>query len=157
VVIFEMLVGYPPFYGDDSLMTCRKILCHHESLVFPPEMPLSAGAVSLIRGMLSDREERLGRNGAAEIKAHPFFVGVEWDRLRTPEAVPYRPRLSSQEDTSWFDHFESSGVAAQPPLASHDDLLFADYTYKRFPSAEGLLRKTLGELPTPPPAPGPTS
>lgn len=157
VVIFEMLVGYPPFYGDDSLMTCRKILCHHESLVFPPEMPLSAGAVSLIRGMLSDREERLGRNGAAEIKAHPFFDGVEWDRLRTPEAVPYRPRLSSQEDTSWFDHFESSGVAAQPPLASHDDLLFADYTYKRFPSAEGLLRKTLGELPTPPPAPGPTS
>ena len=101
-------------------------------------MPLSAGAVSLIRGMLSDREERLGRNGAAEIKAHPFFDGVEWDRLRTPEAVPYRPRLSSQEDTSWFDHFESSGISAQPPLASHDDLLFADYTYKRFPSAEAM-------------------
>ena len=28
VVMYEMLVGYPPFYGDDPLVTCRKILCY---------------------------------------------------------------------------------------------------------------------------------
>ena len=70
VVLFEMLVGYPPFYGDDSLITCRRILCHHESLTFPPEAQLSHDAVSLIRGFLTDRDKRLGRNGAEEIKSH---------------------------------------------------------------------------------------
>ena len=32
VVMFEMLVAYPPFYGDDPLRTCRKILCYKETL-----------------------------------------------------------------------------------------------------------------------------
>ena len=44
-----MLVGYPPFYGDDPLVTCRKILCFKETLQFPPEAPLSPHAESLIR------------------------------------------------------------------------------------------------------------
>jgi len=26
VILFEMLVGYPPFYSDDPTETCRKIL-----------------------------------------------------------------------------------------------------------------------------------
>jgi serine/threonine kinase 38 len=42
VVLYEMLVGYPPFYGDDPLITCRKILCHQESLQFPQEQPIDA-------------------------------------------------------------------------------------------------------------------
>ena len=50
-------------------MTCRRILCHHESLSFPPEANLTPEAVSLIRGFLCDRNERLGRNGTAEIKS----------------------------------------------------------------------------------------
>ena len=32
-----MLVGYPPFYGDDPMVTCRKILCFQTVLAFPPE------------------------------------------------------------------------------------------------------------------------
>jgi len=147
VVLYEMLVGYPPFYGDDSLITCRKILCHEESLVFPAEASLSADAVFVIRNLLTDREHRLGRNGAAEIKAHPFFQGVQWTALRRKGTAPFRPRISSQVDTSWFDHFEEKACdPAQRPSASsdsgarQDDLVFADYSYKRFPSSETLLR-----------------
>ena len=47
--MFEMLVGYPPFYGDDPLMTCRKILCYKETLQFPPEAALTPEAEHLVR------------------------------------------------------------------------------------------------------------
>ena len=54
VVMFEMLVGYPPFYGDDPLMTCRKILCYKETLQFPPEAALTPEAEHLVRALLSN-------------------------------------------------------------------------------------------------------
>ena len=116
VVMFEMLVGYPPFYGDDPLMTCRKILCYKETLQFPPEAALTPEAEHLVRGrcarmplaclpwrhtsdvpntrllqvraLLCDREGRLGHTSTEEIKAHPFFGGVDWPSLRTQRA-PY--------------------------------------------------------------------
>ena len=142
VVLFEMLVGYPPFYGDDSLITCRRILCHNESLAFPAEAELSPEAVGLIRGFLSDRLARLGKEGAHEIKAHPFFHGVDWQRMSKKEGnAPYRPRVQSKLDTSNFDQFEervfeprsarrdSQGIA---PARREEDLVFSDYTFKRF-------------------------
>jgi protein-serine/threonine kinase len=40
--------------------------------------------------MITDSENRLGRNGADEIKAHPFFKDLDWDKLRdiTPPYIP---------------------------------------------------------------------
>jgi len=159
VVVYESLVGYPPFYGDDSLITCRKILCHQESLVFPPEANLSPDAISLIRGFLSDRERRLGKNGADEIKAHPFFSGIDWSSLRREGAAPYRPRVASQVDTSNFDQFEErqwpegqSRDRAASSQRTADDLVFSDYTYKRFslPSEAILQAAVKGESPSSP-------
>jgi len=37
VILFEMLVGYPPFFSDDSSITCQKILHWKKTLVIPPE------------------------------------------------------------------------------------------------------------------------
>lgn len=39
----------------------------------------------------SSPSNRLGRNGVDEIKAHPWFQGVDWDTLRM-QPVPYVPR-----------------------------------------------------------------
>mmetsp|Transcript_13509 Transcript_13509/g.37383 ORF Transcript_13509/g.37383 Transcript_13509/m.37383 type:complete len:154 (+) Transcript_13509:859-1320(+) len=38
VIIYEMLVGYPPFYADDPVSTCRKILNWKTSLHIPHDM-----------------------------------------------------------------------------------------------------------------------
>jgi len=38
--------------------------------------------------MINDSEVRLGRNGADEIKNHPFFEGFDWVNVRKKKA-PY--------------------------------------------------------------------
>ncbi len=37
-IMFEMMIGYPPFYSDDPLTTCRKIVNWRMFLKFPDEI-----------------------------------------------------------------------------------------------------------------------
>ena len=82
VILFEMLVGYPPFFSDEPSITCQKILHWRKTLSIPREAKLSASATDILRKLICDPSDRLGRNGAAEIKNHPFFLGVNWDNIR---------------------------------------------------------------------------
>jgi serine/threonine-protein kinase RIM15 len=54
------------------------------------------------RLMTVDPAERLGANGAEEIKAHPFFKGIEWDKVTSSEAA-FIPRITDPESTDYFD------------------------------------------------------
>jgi hypothetical protein len=76
-----MLIGYPPFFSDSATETCKKILNWKNNLSIPPETKISKEAVDLIRRLITDVDKRLGYNGAEEIKKHPFFKGVVWDKL----------------------------------------------------------------------------
>lgn len=147
VVLYEMLVGYAPFWADDPLDTCRLIVNHsQEKLHFPREADLSAPAQHLIRSLLSRREERLGAKGAAEIKAHPFFNAVDWESLRRAGAAPHKPHLATVTDTSHFDQFDEDAGDAHPnnkrasatPRTSSRaaDALFAGFQYRRPSTAQ---------------------
>ncbi|VAH09167.1 unnamed protein product [Triticum turgidum subsp. durum] len=35
-IMYEMLVGYPPFYSEDPMSTCRKVCLSHSSYLLPP-------------------------------------------------------------------------------------------------------------------------
>lgn len=59
--------------------------------------------------MICDHEHRLGRNGAEEIIAHPFFYGINWEQLRN-ERSPHIPQLKSITDTSYFPIEELEAV-----------------------------------------------
>jgi hypothetical protein len=54
---------------------------------------------------VSDSETRLGRNGADEIKKHPFFEGFDWEGIRKQKA-PYIPSVTSEVSTENFDKFD---------------------------------------------------
>jgi serine/threonine kinase 38 len=135
VILYEMLVGYPPFFSDDPSITCQKILHWRKTLTIPKDARLSPSAIDLIRKLICDPAERLGRNGVEEIKSHPFFMGINWDRLRDTQA-PNVPQLSGAVDTSNFDRFEETDQF-YPPEASRrgkkarKDVNFIGYTFKR--------------------------
>ena len=82
MILFEMLVGYPPFYSDQPSVTLQKILHWKEHFVIPEEANLSPEARDLIHALVSDADTRLGRNGGEEVRKHPFFEGLNWDTLR---------------------------------------------------------------------------
>ncbi|KAM7476733.1 hypothetical protein LguiB_023976 [Lonicera macranthoides] len=59
-IMYEMLVGYPPFYSDDPMSTCRKIVNWKTHLKFPEEAELSSEAKDLISKLLCNVNQRLG-------------------------------------------------------------------------------------------------
>ncbi|KAJ1979145.1 Serine/threonine-protein kinase [Dimargaris verticillata] len=145
-IMFECLVGCPPFISGNQAETYRKIMYWREYLAFPPDRNLSPESIDLMRRLMCDRQYRLGRNGAYEIKQHPFFRGVDWETIRRARA-PFVPQLRSITDTSYFpiDELEKQqdlgipspahAMAVEAPdeeISQHKDLAFVGYTFKRF-------------------------
>ena len=62
VIMFEMMIGYPPFYSDNSTETCKKILDWENHLEIRPEANISKEAVDILKRLINDPEKRLGRN-----------------------------------------------------------------------------------------------
>jgi RAC serine/threonine-protein kinase len=75
------------------------------SLRFPSR--LSPEAKILLSGLLvKDPNKRLGGgpDDYREIQATAFFKPIEWEKLYRKEIEPpFKPQLSSESDTSYFD------------------------------------------------------
>jgi len=152
IILFEMLVGYPPFCSETAAETVDKIT-HFESTL-PQVMRDSCKHVSreakdLITQLLSPQRTRLGaRGGMAEILAHPFFRGLDWRNIRSLKS-PIVPRITSPTDTSHFDEFDELESAVGGMVAEtwspHRrkikayDIPFIGYTYRSFDSAISML------------------
>ncbi|KAN0063530.1 Serine/threonine-protein kinase [Thecaphora frezii] len=115
VLLYEMLTGLPPFYSEDVNEMYRKIL--QDPLRFGDEV--SPDARHLLTLLLNrDPSQRLGSgpNGAADIKAHPFFAKhIDWKRLLAKKVQPpFKPSVASAIDTSNFD----PEFTNEPPMDS---------------------------------------
>ena len=104
IIFFEMIIGYPPFFSDSPGDTCKKIIKWKENFSIPKDANISENAKSLILKLIKPYNKRLGKNGVEEIKAHPFFNGMDWDNIRNIKA-PFIPDLKSNYDTKYFDNF----------------------------------------------------
>ena len=86
VFLYELLYGRTPFKGSNNEETLANVVL--QGLRFPDTPFVSIQARDLIRGLLvKEPENRLGsEKGAAEIKQHPFFEGLNWALIRC--AIP---------------------------------------------------------------------
>ncbi|KAI8355549.1 kinase-like domain-containing protein [Blakeslea trispora] len=102
ILLYEMLTGLPPFYNEDTNKMYEDIVrC---DLKFPDGV-MSNEAEHLLRGLLTrDPEQRLGHRGTEEIRCHPFFRTIDWNKLiRKQLQPPFKPIVESAYDTNNFD------------------------------------------------------
>jgi len=138
VIMFEMMIGYPPFFSESSTETCKKILDWKNTLNIRPEANISKEAEDILRKLINDPESRLGANGADEIKAHPFFKGIKWNRIKETLIPPFIPELANNYDTKYFDEFEEdepfypiNNSNQKEKKYQKKDMCFVDFTYNR--------------------------
>ena len=131
VIFFEMLIGYAPFCAQETQEVCFKIINYEKYLEFPPEIKLSDEAKDLIKKMISDPNKRLGKNGADEIKAHPFFKGVDWENVRSTMKPPFVPDIKNDYDTKYFETFEEvEPFYPTKKIKKRKDMEYLGFTYK---------------------------
>jgi len=129
VIMYECLVGYPPFYAEDPMSTCRKIVNWKKTLVFPDEPQLSPEAQDIILKLISEPSKRLSFD---QIKLHKFFKGIDWNNLRKQKAVII-PTVNSETDTQHFDKFDpiTDDIEEDQAKKNEANASFVGYTYKR--------------------------
>ncbi|CAH2053437.1 unnamed protein product [Thlaspi arvense] len=101
IILFELIVGIPPFNAEHPQQIFDNIL---NRKIPWPRVPdeMSAEVHDIIdRFLTEDPHLRLGARGAAEVKHHNFFKDINWDTLARQKAA-FVPASESAIDTSYF-------------------------------------------------------
>lgn len=93
--------------------------------------------------MTLNTNERLGANGADEVKGHPFFEGIDWDNVTTTEAA-FIPQVTDPESTDYFDP-----RGAIPQLFHDDGQIAITGTSQIASETSGPSASVLGTQPVP--------
>ena len=107
VIFYEMLVGYSPFKGKNKIEVYKKVLDYNKFISFPDNLNISNEAKDLIFKLLTKSENRLGKNGSEEIKSHPFFKGINWNKIKSMKP-PFLPNLIKDYDCQYFFNIEGN-------------------------------------------------
>lgn len=107
ILIFEMLCGFTPFWDSGSPVKIYENILRGR-VKYPPY--LNPDAVDLLSQLITaDLTKRLGNlhGGSEDIKKHPWFAEVTWDRLARKDIdAPYVPPIrGGQGDASQYDRY----------------------------------------------------
>ena len=112
ILTYEMMVGIPPFYDEDERQMYQNIV--NESVRYPPNTPSSIK--TFIDGLLmKDPTKRL--RDPTVMKTHPFFQGIDFDKLSRKEVTPpFIPTVHSVDDVVNIDPY----FLEETPQAIHE-------------------------------------
>eukprot|EP01017_Pseudomicrothorax_dubius_P028935 TRINITY_DN3482_c0_g1_i1.p1 TRINITY_DN3482_c0_g1~~TRINITY_DN3482_c0_g1_i1.p1 ORF type:complete len:363 (+),score=90.27 TRINITY_DN3482_c0_g1_i1:133-1221(+) len=126
-IVYEMVTGLPPFYTSNREELFRRI--RNDPLPIPKYF--SEALKSLLDGLFQkDPEKRLGsgRDGANNIRKHPWFSTIDWDALYRKEIKPpFIPKLKNEMDLSNFDP-----EFTETPLDSYKDNSFQNEVLRNY-------------------------
>lgn len=103
VLLYEMLVGQPPFDGEDEEELFASIT--EQTVSYPKFM--SKESKEVCRALLvKTPDKRLGSGSTEEVDImnHPFFRRIDWKKIENREVQPpFIPVVKDARDTENFD------------------------------------------------------
>ena len=94
-MLYELLVGFPPHYTENIKKLYENI--KNAKLQIPNY--ISPQAKDLLLKLLNKNpKQRLGVNDKNEIKKHPFFKHIDWNKLYNREIPPPVTLKMDEED-----------------------------------------------------------
>ena len=121
IIIFEMFTGKLPFKFKYDAQYSLDI--YKKKIIYPSW--IEENAKDLIANLLSiDPNKRLGNgiNGADNIKKHPFFNNVDWDKaLKKQLKPPFIPKVEDETDIKYFE----KSLTESPIFSDNSEILMA--------------------------------
>jgi len=116
ILLYEMLVGIPPFYSSDQNTMAKLILDGNLNV---PQF-VSPEAKDIISKFL-ERDVKKRLCDTTKIKAHPFYAVIDFDALLQRKIdPPFRPLVGGEDDLSNFSSdFTEMSVADSVLPDSH--------------------------------------
>ena len=104
VLIYEMLVGVPPYFNTSKSKLFENI--QQGPLKIPHTMPHDARQIILLL-LNRNPQKRLGAtNDAEEVKAHEFFADIDWDTVAGRHSEVLTPTIRPiKQDTKSIRQF----------------------------------------------------
>ncbi len=107
-MLFETLVGYPPFAGSSPEDTYTNLRRWKEALRRPRyedgRYVFSDRTWHLITKLIASPKDRI--RSFKQIMSAPYFAEIDWDKLRN-RIPPFTPQLDDEEDAGYFDDFSN--------------------------------------------------
>jgi len=138
VILYEMLVGQPPFLANTPAETQYKVINWDKFMSIPRESGLSQEARDLIFSLCTSDDRRIGKNGSDDIKSHPFFANIDFSSALRTKQAPYKPTIKYETDTSNFDPIDPDKLRPDDERSESDEDINRDYhgfyefTFRRF-------------------------
>lgn len=111
------------------------------ALNIPKQANLSKEGADLILKLCTSADKRLGKN-ASEVKAHPFFYGIDFEKGLRRQLAPHIPKIEYPTDTSNFDPVDPDKLWNSNSMDSNasDEFIddnkpfhgFFEFTFRRF-------------------------
>jgi len=120
---------------------------------YPPDKINNVTRDLLQKLFVVDPSKRLGANGAHEIKAHPYFANIDWNKLQNLEVSPsFIPdaRTVNAQSIGEVGEF-NRGKFKKIKLTDEDEKMYQDFTYNSDEWVQQELVTALKKQDNPPP------
>ncbi|CAD7933486.1 unnamed protein product [Amoebophrya sp. A25] len=120
ILIYEMVVGQPPFCDEDPMNIYQRILAGKIFFTKTFDKNCRGLVKKLLTADLSKRYGNLVK-GSQDIFQHKWYADMDWNKLKTYELeAPFFPPQSNEMDMSNYEQIPDS-LELPPPVAGSGD------------------------------------